>query len=91
MNVYRISVLPEEKKSWGLVAQNVNVLNMEMGQVVDPMSSSFKPYLAFLALGRLTYKMLASVTGSGDTLGGGVFCHLKPHVTVTIIVLIKFI
>ena len=33
--------------------------------------TSFKPYLAFLALGRLTYKMLASVTGSGDTLGGG--------------------
>ena len=24
------------KKSWGLVAQNVNVLNMEMGQVVSP-------------------------------------------------------
>jgi len=40
VNVYRISVLPEEKKSWGLVAQNVNVLNMEMGQVVDPMSSA---------------------------------------------------
>ena len=51
--------------------------------------TSFKLYLAFLALGRLTYKLLASVTGSGDTLG--VFCHLKPHVTVTVIVLIKFI
>ena len=41
--------------------------------------TSFKLYLAFLAIGRLTYKLLASVTGSGDTLG--VFCHLKPHVT----------
>ncbi|KAG5194813.1 hypothetical protein JEQ12_012102 [Ovis aries] len=29
------------------------------------------------ALGRLTYKLFASVTGSGDTLGA--FCHLKPH------------
>ena len=36
VNVYRVSVLPEDKKSWGLVAQNVNVLNMEMGEVVDP-------------------------------------------------------
>ena len=50
--------------------------------------SSFKLYLAFLAIGRLTYKLLASVTGSGDTLG--VFCHLKPHVTVTVLVLISF-
>ena len=32
--------------------------------------ASFKLYLAFLALGRLTYKLLASVTGSGDALGG---------------------
>ncbi|KAI4531380.1 hypothetical protein MG293_017894 [Ovis ammon polii] len=39
------------------------------------------------ALGRLTYQLLASVTGSGDTLG--VFCHLKPHVTGPVIVLIK--
>ncbi|KAG5194836.1 hypothetical protein JEQ12_012125 [Ovis aries] len=29
------------------------------------------------ALGRLTYQLLASVTGSGDTVGA--FCHLKPH------------
>ncbi|KAI4559229.1 hypothetical protein MJG53_017755 [Ovis ammon polii x Ovis aries] len=29
------------------------------------------------ALGRLTYKLFASVTGSGDTVGA--FCHLKPH------------
>ncbi|KAI4559232.1 hypothetical protein MJG53_017758 [Ovis ammon polii x Ovis aries] len=40
-----------------------------------------------LALGRWTYQLLASVTGSGDTLG--VFCHLKPHVTGPAIVLIK--
>ncbi|KAI4559236.1 hypothetical protein MJG53_017762 [Ovis ammon polii x Ovis aries] len=39
------------------------------------------------ALGRLTYKLFESVTGSGDTLG--VFCHLKPHVTGPVIVLIK--
>ncbi|KAG5194835.1 hypothetical protein JEQ12_012124 [Ovis aries] len=39
------------------------------------------------ALGRLTYKLFASVTGSGDTLGA--FCHLKPHVTGPVIVLIK--
>ena len=25
-----------EKMSWGLVAQNVNGLNVEMGQVIDP-------------------------------------------------------
>ena len=50
--------------------------------------TSFKLYLAFLVLGRLTYKLLASVTGSGDTLG--VFYHLKPHVTVTVLVLINF-
>ena len=50
--------------------------------------TSFKLYLAFLVLGRLTYKLLASVTGSGDTLG--VFYHLKPHVTVTVLVLISF-
>ena len=51
--------------------------------------TSFKLYLAFLALGRLTSKLLVSVTGSGDALGA--FCHLNPHVTVTVIVLIKFI
>ena len=28
------------KKSWGLVAQNVNVLNMEMEQDIEPMSSA---------------------------------------------------
>ncbi|KAI4559251.1 hypothetical protein MJG53_017777 [Ovis ammon polii x Ovis aries] len=39
------------------------------------------------ALGRLTYKLFASVSGSGDTLGA--FCHLKPHVTGPVIVLIK--
>ena len=46
-------------------------------------------YLAFLALGRLTYKPLASVTGSGEALG--VFSHLKPHVSITVIILIIFI
>ena len=38
LNVYRVSVLPE-KKSPG-VARNVNVLNMEMGQDIEPMSSA---------------------------------------------------
>ena len=51
--------------------------------------TSFKLYLAFLAFGGLTYKLLASVTGSGNALG--VFCHLKLHVTITIIVSINFI
>ncbi|KAI4559245.1 hypothetical protein MJG53_017771 [Ovis ammon polii x Ovis aries] len=41
------------------------------------------------ALGRLTYKLFESVTGSGDTLGA--FCHLKPHVTGPVIVLIKLL
>ncbi|KAI4531379.1 hypothetical protein MG293_017893 [Ovis ammon polii] len=41
------------------------------------------------ALGRLTHKLFASVTGSGDTLGA--FCHLKPHVTGPVIVLIKLL
>ena len=38
LNVYRVSVLPE-KKSPG-VARNVNVLNMEMEQDIEPMSSA---------------------------------------------------
>ena len=50
------------------------------------LKTSFEKYLASLALGRLTYKLLTSVTGSGGALG--VFSHLKPHVTVTVIVLI---
>lgn len=51
--------------------------------------TSFKMYLAFLALGRLTYKLLAFVTGRGEALG--VFSHLKPHVSITLIILIIFI
>ena len=51
--------------------------------------TSFEMYLASLALGRLTHKLLlASITGSGETLG--VFSHLKPHVKFTGILLIIF-
>ena len=50
--------------------------------------TSFEKYLASLALGRLTHKLLASITGSGEALG--VFSHLKPHVKFTVIILIIF-
>ena len=50
--------------------------------------TSFEKYLASLALGRLTHKLLASITGSGEALG--VFSHLKPHVKFTGILLIIF-
>ena len=45
-------------------------------------------YLASVALGRLTHKLPASVTASGEALG--VFSHLKPHVKFTVIILIIF-
>ena len=50
--------------------------------------TSFEKYLASLALGRLTHKLLASITGSGEA--PGVFSHLKPHVKFTVIILIIF-
>ena len=52
------------------------------------LKTSFEMYLASLALGRLTHKLLASVTGSGEA--PGVFSHLKPHVKFTVIILIIF-
>ena len=53
------------------------------------LKTSFEMYLASLALGRLTHKLLlASITGSGEALG--VFSHLKPHVKFTGILLIIF-
>ena len=45
-------------------------------------------YLASLTLGRLTHKLLACITGSGEALG--VLSHLKPHVKFTGILLIIF-
>ncbi|KAI4559238.1 hypothetical protein MJG53_017764 [Ovis ammon polii x Ovis aries] len=54
----------------------------EKGRPEHPGKEALAP-----ALGRLTYQLLASVTGSGDTLG--LFCHLKPYVTGPTIVLIK--
>ncbi|KAG5194843.1 hypothetical protein JEQ12_012132 [Ovis aries] len=54
----------------------------EKGQPEHPSKEALAP-----ALGRWTYQLLESVTGSGDTLGA--FCHLKPHVTGPAIVLIK--
>uniref|UniRef100_A0AC11EPV4 Uncharacterized protein n=1 Tax=Ovis aries TaxID=9940 RepID=A0AC11EPV4_SHEEP len=54
----------------------------EKGQPEHPSKEALAP-----ALGRLTHKLFASVTGSGDTLGA--FCHLKPHVTGPVIVLLK--
>ena len=50
--------------------------------------TSFEKYLASLALGRLTHKLLASITGSGEA--PGVFSHLKPHVKFPVIILIIF-
>ena len=50
--------------------------------------TSVEMYLASLTLGRLTHKLLACITGSGEALG--VFSHLKPHVKFTRILLIIF-
>ena len=55
--------------------------------------TSFKLHLAFLALGRLTYKQLVSNWKWG-TLGVLSHPHVtssQPHVTVTVIILIIFI